>query len=610
MIRLLSGNEAVARGAWEAGVAVASAYPGTPSTEILEEFARFPGAYAEWAPNEKVALDAAIGAAYAGRRALAAMKHVGLNVAADSLMYASLTGMEAGLVIVSADDPGMHSSQNEQDNRTFAKFARIPCLEPADSQEAKDLTVAAFALSERFDTPVLLRLTTRICHSTSAVRLDAGQWAADESGARGDLSAPGTGLPVRPFPRNPEKYVSVPANARRRRPVVEGRIRDLVAAAETFPFNRIEPGDPALGIISAGVAYQYAREVFPHASFLRLGMTWPLPERLVRAFAASVERLIVIEELDPFIEEAVRLLGIPVEGKSIFPLIGELDPRVVRESAIRAGLLPESARVPLPAVDPGPLPARPPVLCPGCPHRGTFYILNKLKVPVNGDIGCYTLGLIPPLSAIHTTGCMGAGIGVAHGAAKAGSPERHVAVIGDSTFFHTGIPALINVVYNRSNVITVIMDNRVTGMTGHQDNPGTGRTLQGQETTRIALEPLVRALGVRHVKTVPAHDVGEIERTLKAYLKLDEPAVLITEEPCALLPEARKRWVPLEVIAEKCNGCTICFRIGCPAILKSDELDERYGRPKALIDAALCTGCEVCAQVCPRGAILFRAAET
>jgi indolepyruvate ferredoxin oxidoreductase alpha subunit len=600
VIRLLSGNEAVARGAWEAGVAVASAYPGTPSTEILEELARFPNVYAEWASNEKVAVDVAIGAAYAGRRALAAMKHVGLNVAADSLMSASITGIEAGLVIVSADDPGMHSSQNEQDNRTFARFARIPCLEPGDSQDAKDLTVAAFDLSERFDTPVLLRLTTRICHSTSAVEV-------------GERPLPDAGeAPAAPpkFPRNPEKYVSIPAHARRRRPVQEQRMRDVAAAAESFPFNRVEPGDRSLGIITAGVAYQYAREVFPGASFLRLGMSWPLPERMIREFAAGVDRLIVVEELDPFIEEAVRLMGLAVEGKSVFPLIGELDPRVVRESAAAAGLLPQEARVPLQAVEVPPLPARPPVLCPGCPHRGTFYILNKLKVPVNGDIGCYTLGLVPPLSAIHTTGCMGAGIAVAHGATKAGSPERHVAVIGDSTFFHTGIPALVNVVYNRSNVVTVIMDNRVTGMTGHQDNPGTGRTLQGQETTRIELEPLVRALGIRHVKTLPAYAVDEIEATLKAYLKLDEPSVLITEEPCALLPDARKRWVPLEVLADKCNGCTICFRIGCPAILKSEELDERYGRPKALIDESLCTGCEVCAQVCPRDAITFRSGRT
>jgi indolepyruvate ferredoxin oxidoreductase, alpha subunit len=595
MIKMLSGDEAVARGAWEAGVAVASAYPGTPSTEILEDLAHYPNIYAEWAPNEKVAVDVAIGATYAGKRAMAAMKHVGLNVAADSFMYASMTGMEAGLVIVSADDPAMHSSQNEQDNRTFAKFARIPCLEPSDSQDARDMTIAAFGLSERFDTPVLLRLTTRICHSTSAVEL----------GERID----GAPTEPKPFPRNPAKYVMVPGNAVKRHPIIEQRILDVAKFAESFPFNRIELGDPSLGIITAGVAYQYAKEVFPHASILRLGMTWPLPEQLIRQFASTVEKLIVIEELDPFIEEAIRLMGIQVVGKSIFPLVGELDPRVVRESAINAGLLPASAHVSLPGVEVGPLPARPPVLCPGCPHRGVFYVLNKLKVPVNGDIGCYTLGLIPPLSAIHSCGCMGAGIAVAHGAVKAGSPEHHVAVIGDSTFFHTGIPALINTVYNRSRVITIILDNRVTGMTGHQQNPGTGVTLQGEATTAIELEPLVRALGIQHVKTVPAYQVAEIETTLKEYLKLDEPAVLITLEPCVLLPEVRKSWLPLEVLAEQCNGCALCFRIGCPAILKSDELDARLQRPKALIDATLCTGCEVCAQICPRHAITFRPVE-
>ena len=507
-------------------------------------------------------------------------------------MYVAYTGAEAGLVIVSADDPAMHSSQNEQDNRTFAKLARIPCLEPSDSQQAKDLTIAAFGLSERFDTPVLLRLTTRICHSQSAVEL-------------GERVESGDGSP-KPFVRNIPKYVMVPGNAIKRHPVIEQRILDIAKIAETFPYNEIEPGDRSLGIITAGVAYQYAKEVFPNASILHLGMTWPLPENLIRQFAASVDRLIVIEELDPFIEEGVRLLGLPVEGKSIFPLLGELDPRLVRERSIEAGLLPASAHIPLPEVDPGALPPRPPVLCPGCPHRSSFYVLNKLKVPVNGDIGCYTLGMLHPLSAIHTTGCMGASIGVAHGAAKAGSPERHVAVIGDSTFFHSGIPALVNVVYNNSPVVTIIMDNRITGMTGHQGNPGNGQTLQGGHNQEIELEPLVRALGIKHVQTVEALDVKTIEKVLKEYLALDEPAVLITREPCALLPEARKRWVPLEVLADKCNGCTLCFRIGCPAILKSDELDERMQRPKALIDAGLCTGCEVCAQICPRDAITFR----
>ncbi len=593
MKRLLSGNEAVARGAWEAGVQVASAYPGTPSTEILEEFARFPGVYAEWAPNEKVAVDVAIGAAYAGRRSLAAMKHVGVNVAADSVFYASMTGLEAGMVIVTADDPEMHSSQNEQDNRRYAKFARIPCLEPSDSQEAKDLVGVALEISEQFDTPVFLRLTTRISHSSTLVELGSGE-------RRVEANPPGQ------FPRNPVKYVMVPSNARKKHPVIEERIRKLADFAETFPFNRIEWGDESLGIVTCGVSYQYAKEIFPHASILRLGMTYPVPPGLVRDFAARVKRLIVIEELDPFLEEEIKLLGIPCEGKSIFPMCGEFDPRVVREAAIRAGLLPESARVPVAKPEKPEIPARPPVLCPGCPHRALFHVLNKRKVPVTGDIGCYTLGLLPPLSAVHTCGCMGAGIGQAHGAAQAGIGERMVAVIGDSTFFHTGMPALLNVAYNRSNVVTVILDNRTTGMTGHQQNPGTGYTLQMRETPPIAIEPLVRALGIERVKTVSAFDVKALDETIKEFLQADGPSVLIARAECALLPSARQRWLPLKVVAEKCNGCTMCFRIGCPAILKSEELDEKTQRPKAEIDPLLCTGCEVCAQVCPRHAILFR----
>jgi indolepyruvate ferredoxin oxidoreductase, alpha subunit len=599
MRRLLSGNEAAARGAWEAGAVIASGYPGTPSTEILETFACFPGVYAEWAPNEKVAVDVAVGASYAGRRAFATMKHVGLNVAADSLMAVAMTGIEAGLVIVTADDPAMHSSQNEQDNRTFAKFARIPCLEPSDSQHAKDLMAAAFAMSEHFDTPVLLRLTTRVCHSSSTVDLgeDVRNAQVDDGKA-----------PHPKFPRNPAKYVMVPGNASKRHPLIEQRIRDIAEFAESFEGNVVDPGDTSLGIITSGISYAYVKEVFPAASVLHLGMSWPLPQRMIRQFAASVERLIVVEELDPFIEEGVRLLDIPVEGKNIFPITGEFNPRILRDHAIQARLLPESANVPLEAVDAGDLPARPPVLCPGCAHRGTFYALQKLKVPVNGDIGCYSLGFAPPLSAINTISCMGAGISIAHGAVKAGSPERHIAVIGDSTFFHTGIPALLNVVYNQSPVVTIIMDNRTTGMTGHQDNPGTGRTLQGDPAPQIALEPLVRALGVKHVCTLDAFQEPEIERTLKEYLQLDEPAVLIARQPCALLPEGRKRWMPLEVVADACNGCTLCFRLGCPAILKSAELDEHTQRPKAIIDSSLCTGCEVCAEICPRHAITFRSA--
>lgn len=602
--RLLSGNEAAARGAWEAGVGVAAGYPGTPSTEILETFARFPGAYAEWSPNEKVAVDVAIGAAYAGRRALAVMKHVGLNVAADALMYATMTGAEAGLVIISADDPGMHSSQNEQDNRAFAKFARIPCLEPSDSQQVKDLTVEAFALSERFDTPVMLRLTTRVCHSRSVVAVGerAGSVSPDEH-----AQADPTRQEHPRFPRNPAKYVMVPGNASRRHPVVEQRVRDIAAYAESFVWNEVEPGDRRLGIVTAGISYQYVKEVFPTASVLHLGMSWPLPRRLIHAFAASVDRLIVVEESDPVIEEGVRLMGIPVEGKSIFPITGEFSPEVLRKHAIAADLLADSATEPLANIPVGELADRPPVLCPGCGHRGVFYVLQKLKVPVNGDIGCYSLGFAPPLNAMHTVGCMGASIGVAHGALKAGSLERHVAVIGDSTFFHSGIPALLNVVYNRSRVVTVILDNRTTAMTGHQDNPGTGRTLLGDPAPQVAIEPLVRALGVQHVRTVDAFDVEGIERTLKEYVRLDEPAVLIARQPCPLLPEGRQRWMPLHVDADACNGCTLCFRLGCPAILKSAELDAHTRRPKAVIDATLCTGCEVCAEICPRHAISFRA---
>lgn len=585
MRKLLSGNEAIARGAWEYGVAVASAYPGTPSTEILEEFARYPNVYAEWATNEKVALDVAIGAAYAGRRAMSTMKHVGLNVAADAFFYASMTGIEGGLVIVSADDPSMHSSQNEQDNRNFGKFARVPVVEPVDSQEAKDLVGAALEISEQFDTPVLLRITTRIAHSSTPVEL----------GERREGPPP---LPT--YPRNFEKYVMLPVNARKRHPVIEERIRKLADFAETFPFNRVEWGDRSLGVITCGVAYQYAKEVFPAASILKLGMTYPIPPNMVREFVKGVERAIVLEELDPFVENEIKLLGLWVEGKSIFSGIGEMDPRIVREQAIAAGLLPESARKTYIVPDVGSLPGRPPVLCPGCPHRGFYVITRKLKLPINGDIGCYTLGALPPLNSTDTCGCMGASIGVAHGADKAGSPERNIAVLGDSTFFHTGMPALLNVAYNNGKTVTVVLDNRVTAMTGHQDNPGTGRTLQGQETKEIQFEPLLRALGMDHVETVNAFDLREVERALREAVKRDTASALVVRGECALLPEARKKYVPLRVNEERCNGCGLCFRVGCPAIVKQAD-------GKAFIDPLLCTGCEVCAQVCARKAILFRA---
>ena len=593
MKKLLSGNEAIARGAWESGVQVAAAYPGTPSTEILETLAPMPGVYAEWCPNEKVALDVAIGAAYAGARAMAVMKHVGLNVAADSLFYASMTGMEAPLVIVSADDPAMHSSQNEQDNRRYARFARVPCLEPSDSQEAKDLVGAALSISEEFDTPVMLRTTTRIAHSYTLVELG---WREVE-----ERSEPP------PYRVDTRKYVMVPGNARRRHPVIEERIVRLARFAETFPYNRMEMGDRSLGIVTCGVAYQYAKEVFKDASILKLGMTYPLPPEMVRAFAAQVDRLIVLEELDPFIEEEIRLMGVEVEGKNIFPICGEFNPQVVRDSAIQAGLLAESARVEVKEPEKGPLPPRPPILCPGCPHRGVFYVTKKLKLVVNGDIGCYTLGFLPPQEALHTCGCMGASIGVAHGVAKAGIKERNVAVIGDSTFFHTGLPALLNVAYNQGNTITIILDNRTTAMTGQQDNPGTGRTLRGEETVAVEFEGLAKAMGIEEVHTVDPYDLKEVEEALRACLAQDRPAVIVARRECALLPEVRRQWMPLKVDAERCNGCELCFQVGCPALVKSQELDEKTGRPKAWIDSLLCTGCEICAQVCARKAILFRA---
>ncbi len=569
---------------------VASAYPGTPSTEILESLAGYPDVVAEWAPNEKVALDVAIGAAYAGARAMAVMKHVGVNVAADSLFYASMTGTEGALLLVSADDPEMHSSQNEQDNRHYCKFARIPCLEPCDSQEAKDLVGVALALSEQFDTPVMLRPTTRIAHSSTVVEL----------GERIVEQAPTPALPT--YRIDPAKYVMVPGNARRRHPVIEERIERIAAWAESMPWNRVEWRSRALGIVTCGVAYQYAREVFPDASILRLGMTYPIPAGLVRQFAAGVERLVVLEELDPFLEEELRLLGIAVDGKSIFPRCGELNPAIVRECAIRAGLLPESARVPTANPSTPPLPPRPPILCPGCPHRAVFHVLRKLKLVVNGDIGCYTLAFQPPQSALHSCGCMGASIGVAHGVARAGVAQKNVAVIGDSTFFHSGIPALLNAAYNRGTAATIILDNGTTAMTGHQEHPGTGRTLRGEETVRVDAAAVARSLGIEKVFTVDSYDLKAVEEAVRQAISCDEPAVVVARRACALLPSVRPTWRALEVDPQRCNGCGLCLQIGCPALVRSD-VQTASGRSLVRIDPLLCTGCETCAQVCNRGAI-------
>ena len=583
MRQLLSGNEAIARGAWEAGVEVATAYPGTPSTEILENMARYSEIYSEWSSNEKVALDVAIGEAYAGKRAMAAMKHVGLNVASESLFYSSYTGVNAGLVIISADDPGLHSSQNEQDNRHYAKFANVPMLEPADSQEAKGMVAAALDLSEQFDTPVLLRTTTRTSHAKSIVELGERQAA-----------------PKRPYQKNPQKYVMIPGFAKRRHPIVEERMVKLAEFAETCAHNRIEIGDSRLGIVAAGPGYQYAREVFPNASFLKLGMVWPLPKSLIADFASRVKRLIVVEELDPFFEENIRVMGIPVEGKSIFPLVDEFSPEVVRKAAHAAGLV---GSPPVEhALDKGALPMRPPVLCAGCGHRDVFYVLRKLKLTVNSDIGCYALGVMPPLTATDTIGCMGASIGVATGMRRGGLEGANVAVIGDSTFFHAGMPALANAIYNETAFTTIVVDNRTTGMTGHQGNPGSGMTLHREMHPRVDIEAVVRGMGVEDVTTVDSRDLDDLEEAIRQAVKRNRPSVVIAKTPCVFVTShAREAYT---VVEEDCNGCTLCFRIGCPAIYKSSVMDEKHNRPKAWIDPQVCVGCGLCFDVCARQAIL------
>ncbi len=590
-VSLLSGNEAIARGMFEAGVRVASAYPGTPSTEILENFARYEGVYAEWAPNEKVAVEVALGASMAGVRSLAAMKHVGVNVAADPIFTASYTGVRGGFVIVTADDPELHSSQNEQDNRHYAAAAKIPMLEPSDSFEAKEFTKLAFELSERFDTPVFLRTTTRISHATGAVTL-------------GDATVP----PVSPgFVRDPAKWVMLPVHARRRHVVVEERTRRLREFAETFPENRIEWGDRSLGIVTAGVSYQYAREAFPDASVLKLGMAYPLPERLVREFAAGVSRLVVVEELDPYLETHVKALGIPAQGKDVIPIVGELDPRIVRQ-----GISGEAA----PLRQPEQVPGRPPNLCPGCPHRGLFFVLRKFKAVVAGDIGCYTLATLPPLGGMDTCVCMGASIGNAFGIEKAlgkSALGKVVAVIGDSTFIHSGITGLIDMVYNRGFSTVIILDNRTTAMTGAQDNPATGRTLQAEATRRLDIPALCRAIGVEHVYTVNPHDMAQTEGLLKRELMREEVSVVITEAPCVLLPGHRKRKRPVyEVVADLCTGCKACGKLGCPAIewvpFGPGEAAARGKKAAqkgmARINPLLCDGCNQCPPLCKFKAIL------
>ena len=590
-IRLLSGNEAIARGAFEAGVKVASAYPGTPSTEILENFVRYEGVYAEWAPNEKVAVEVAIGASMGGVRALAAMKHVGVNVAADPIFTVSYTGVRGGLVIVTADDPELHSSQNEQDNRHYAVAAKIPMLEPSDSFEAKEFTRLAFELSEKYDTPVFLRTTTRISHAKGVVRLEEPS---------GPAFAPG-------FTPDPAKWVMLPLNAKRRHVVVEERTKALREFAETWDGNRIEWADRSLGIITSGVSYQYVKEAFPGASVLKIGLAWPLPERLFMDFAAGVTRVVVVEELDPHLETHVKALGIPAQGKEIIPIVGELDPRIVRQ-AITGEAIPVRA--------PEPVPSRPPNLCPGCPHRGLFFALKKLKVTVTGDIGCSTLATLPPLGAMDTCICMGASIGNAHGMEKAlgqGGAGKVVAVIGDSTFLHSGVTGLMNVVYNRGISTVILLDNDITAMTGAQENPATGKTLQGEPTRRTDLPALCRALGVEHVYTVDPHDMEQTEKVLRREVARPEPSVIITKAPCALLPEHRRKERPVyEVIADLCTGCKACSRLGCPAIewvpftpgesVAAGKKATQKGM--ARISPLLCDGCNQCPPLCKFQAIL------
>jgi indolepyruvate ferredoxin oxidoreductase alpha subunit len=598
MKRLLSGNEAIALGAWEANVQYASAYPGTPSTEILEALSQYAGLKAEWAANEKVALDAAAGAAFGGARAMAAMKHVGVNVAADSLMSLSYTGVRGGLVLVSADDPGAFSSQNEQDNRQYARFGKFPCLEPSDSEEARQFTRLAFDLSEEFQCPVMVRSTTRLSHSKSPVEVHMPE-------------RPHALEPLPPFERHFDKYVIIPAIARRRHPEIERRLLRIAAWGETAPVNRVEWGSRSLGVITCGMAYQYVREVFKGYSILKIGMTHPLPKGLIRDFADQVEMLVVAEELDPFIEEQVRAMGIDVIGKDFFPLCGEFTLATVRQVALKAGLPVAPGPDQVEGVDEIKIPSRPPALCPGCPHRAFFYHMGrfKSKTVISGDIGCYSMGVLPPFEAMDMLISMGASIGMAHGFRQAGGQEKVVATIGDSTFFHGGLSPLANAVYNKSNIVVAVLDNRITAMTGGQQHPGTGITLQGQEGQPIDVAPLAQAMGVEHVWEVDAWDVMALSKTLRKALAVDEgPAVVVVKGACVFTPYFHRRPV-VAVDAETCVACGACFRVGCPAILKTDEIYEKNDKPKATIDPLLCTGCTVCLQVCPVKAIYETGAE-
>lgn len=585
MKALLSGNEAIARGAYEAGIEIATGYPGTPSSEILENVSTYKNIYSEWSVNEKVAMDAAAGAAYSGRRSLVTTKQVGMNVLSDSLFYTAYTGLEAGLVVVTADDPGMFSSQNEQDNRHYAKLGKFPMLEPADSQECKDFIVKGIEISEQFDTPVVVRTTMRTSHSKSVVELG------------GDPAAPGK---VGPFTRNMQKYNCMCLWSKKRHPVLEQRLLDLAEFAETFSGNRIDWGDRDLGIIASGVVYEYARQVFPKASFLKLGMVYPLPRKKIKQFADAVKKVLVIEELDPFIEEQVRAMGIDAVGKEIFPICDELLPQTLQRIGEEHSLLPPKKKTP-PVTNSSDLPGRSPVLCAGCPHRSTFFLLNKMKLPVAGDIGCYNLGTLPPFNAQHTMGSMGASIGVLHGMGKSDLPEPAVCTIGDGTFFHAGIPPLLNMVHNHGKGTVIIMDNRTTAMTGHQDHPGNNFTLMGEPAREVDIENLVRAVGVEKVTSVDAFNLKAMGQALKECTAYAGTAVLIAKGPCIFV--SRNPQPAYTVDADMCVACGTCARAGCPATIKIDEINPKTKMKKAGIDPVLCIGCDICRQVCPTGAI-------
>ncbi|MEG2881533.1 MAG: indolepyruvate ferredoxin oxidoreductase subunit alpha [Christensenella sp.] len=570
MKKIMLGNEAYAQGAYEAGVNVVSSYPGTPSTEITENIVKHDEVYAEWAPNEKVALEVAAGASYGGARALCCMKHVGLNVAADPLFTVSYTGVNGGLVILVADDPGMHSSQNEQDSRFYARSSHVPMLEPSDSGEAKEFMKTAFELSEKFDTPVLLRSNTRISHSRGVVNTEER-----------------VEVPKKAYEKNIGKYVMMPGMAKGRHIVVEQRMKDIALYAETTKLNKIEMNSADVGIITSGTCYNYVKEALPQASILKLGMVYPLPKQKIAEFASNVKTLYVIEELEPFFENQIKVMGIEAKGKELFTVQGEYSVRMIAEKLGEKSCEPVSV---------GALPMRPPVLCPGCPHRAVYYMFNKLKLTTMGDIGCYTLGALAPLSAIDTTLCMGASIGMAHGMEKARGKEfarKLVSVIGDSTFMHSGITGLINMVYNGATSTVVILDNSTTGMTGHQDNPSTGKNAKGEPAPIVNIEKLVETIGVENVRVLDPFDLPALEAALREETERDELSVIITRRPCVMIDKSAVH--EAFVVSDACRNCGVCMKLGCPAIVK--------GEKTVSIDASLCIGCGLCADVCPFNAI-------